>query len=720
MFRSRIARLTLAILPSLNAQAPYADCGDDVQCSCQQACGERCNDWNITTTEEGLACSKCMTTECTKSAGSHCHGGATCLGCIVEKALCFANPVSIAKGIEKCVPPFVLFNPLACPEQWVDHYALPCVEGFLKCYPEPEPPVVFTESGNIMGKTRNYKEPKVPVDLFWGIPFAAPPIGVNRFKPPQPFTDHWAPATRDASHVLWDRICTQIDLAGNLHLGQEDCLYLNVARPSGTNSSSTIPVFVWIYGGGYFLGDGYEFGVYDAGTLVSAHEYVIVSMNYRLSGLGFYALPELMDESQTTGNYGVQDQRAALQWVQRNIKYFGGNPNQVTLAGESAGAFSTMWHLVSPPSRDLFHSAIMESGTTKVNWFFQNKTEAFEFYDDFSAILGCNLTKGAERLACLRELPHHHFVLSFAQMIKDIGAKILNFPTPKDIPDFASPLWPLMPFGPVIDGSEAGLPDVPLTLVQQGSFNKVPLILGSNKDGGAYFGPIFELLWGGVQPNTQKLAEWILPKKEDQDRMVSLYGGMDFPSDVRRNDRVIRDIMFKCSDRALATAWSKFGLPTYLYSFSFDFGSGRIGRTLGDAHAFELPFVWKNYDKVLGDLAGNVQDYSEISDVMSCTWASFINCHAPKCPSPPPNCNETIDRLVDWPQFSESARKFYSIKLPSSVGTIMPTSLFNTSDEFPGDDRCDFWDVADLDWRDVRERITSKWFIQSPPSPVVV
>lgn len=443
-------------------------------------------------------------------------------------------------------------------------------------------------------------------------------------------------------------------------------------------------------------------------------------MNYRLSGLGFMALPELMDESQTTGNYGVQDQRAALQWVQRNILYFGGDPSQVTIAGESAGAFSTMWHLVSPQSKGLFHSAIMESGTSKVSWFFQNKTEAYAFYDDFAEILGCKMPQGARRLACLRRLPDHHFVLSFAQMIKDIAAKMLHLPIPKDIPDFASPIWPLMPFGPVIDGTEAGLPDVPLKLVQRGEFHKVPLILGSNKDGGAYFGPIMQLLWGDVSPNATKLAEWILPKKKDQDKMVALYGGTDFPNDMRRSGRVMRDIVFMCSDRALASAWSKAGLPTYLYTFSFNFGQNVVERDLGDAHAFELPFVWMNYDKVLGYLAKDVKNYSQMAKALTCTWASFVKCQAPKCSSPLPNCDETLKGLADWPQFSNSARSFYSFKLPATVESIRSTTIYQKTDEFPGDDRCDFWDSADLDWRNVRKRITDKWFKPQTSLAVVV
>merc|ERR1711981_762336 len=120
--------------------------------------------------------------------------------------------------------------------------------------------------------------------------------------------------------------------------------------------------------------------------------------------------------------------------------------------------------------------------------FFQNQTQAFEFYDEWATILGCpKHESGADRLHCLRNLKEADLVISFAQMAKDMIARILDEPLPQDIPDFASPLWPLMPFGPVIDGTDAGLPDMPLTLVQQGKHHKVPLMLGSNKDGGAYF-----------------------------------------------------------------------------------------------------------------------------------------------------------------------------------------------------------------------------------------
>jgi hypothetical protein len=99
-----------------------------------------------------------------------------------------------------------------------------------------------------------------------------------------------------------------------------------------------------------------------------------------------------------------------------------------------------------------------------------------------------------------------------------------------------------------------------------------------------------------------------------------------------------------------------------------------------------------------------------MSNIMSCTWASFIRCGAPRCSANPPNCDDVLSDLVDWPEFSESARNYFSFKLPPSLEAIQPTSIFNVSDEFPGDDRCDFWDAAHLDWRDVTDRIKSKWF----------
>lgn len=573
--------------------------------------------------------------------------------------------------------------------------------------------IVDTESGKVEGRVSRPLLPfsgKVAVDEFFGIPFAAPPIGSNRFRPPQNFTTPWAPQVRSATSPLafLDRVCIQFDLVSMLHLGQEDCLFLNVYRPHGMKPGAKLPVMVWFFGGAFILGDGYEFSMYDGTNIVGKHEYVIVTLNYRLSGLGFMALPELLEVEGTTGNYGMQDQRAALQWVQRNIGNFGGDPTQVTIAGESAGAFSVWWHLVSPASKGLFHAAIMQSGNSGADWFFQNRSETFEFMADWSKILGCDQAPGAARLSCLRSLPAHDFSLSIAQMFKDLLARGLKLPLPKDIPEFANPVWPVMPFGPVIDGAMEGLLDVPLRLVERGDFNKVPLMLGANKDGGAYFGPIFQWLWGEFLPDFEKFGEWMLPRKEDQQRLLELYDTPDFPTNRSKQDRAFRDVVFQCSDRAISRHWSKAGLAAHMYVFSFNFGDNVIEKQFGDAHAFELPFVWRNWEQIMGYLAHGEANYTNMADIMSCTWASFVQCQSPKCSQPPRECEAVLQRVPEWPVFSGDHNNYMSLRVDSVVEAIKDHTVWDQTDEFPGNDRCDFWDSAQLSFRHLRQSINTK------------
>lgn len=296
-------------------------------------------------------------------------------------------------------------------------------------------------------------------------------------------------------------------------------------------------------------------------------------------------------------------------------------------------------------------------------------------------------------------------------MAKDIIARILPFaPLPKDIPDFASPLWPLMPFGPCIDGTDVGLPDVPYTLMQKGEFAKVPLIVGANKDGGGYFGLALPLLWGGLKSDFKKTTEWFLPDQKDRDTAMELYSDASFPSDRQRMNRFMRDVTFQCSDRDVAKIWSSHGVPVYLYIFSFDF-TGFIENNLGDAHAFELPFVWKNYEKILGTLSikGSAKGYEHMSDIMSCTWASFVNCQAPKCDQTPPGCDKIMPDVPDWPVFNADDMQYISLKTDSSIGTVQSATPIYQQDEFPGDDRCDFFETANLDWQPIRANSAAMW-----------
>lgn len=189
------------------------------------------------------------------------------------------------------------------------------------------------------GLIQGYINDDRTVDTYLGIPFAAPPTGVNRFKVPQPVHE-WS----DVLHTIHvPSACPQLKLSDSkLYVGNEDCLTLNVYAPhQSADSKEVLPVMIWFYGGAYVLGDSYSLGLYNGAALAEQHDIIVVVPNYRLGTLGFMALDELGAESDnrehSIGNMAMLDQRAAMQWVQQNIAAFGGNPNRVTIAGESAG-----------------------------------------------------------------------------------------------------------------------------------------------------------------------------------------------------------------------------------------------------------------------------------------------------------------------------------------------------------------------------------------------
>src|SRR3954466_4209906 len=199
------------------------------------------------------------------------------------------------------------------------------------------------------------------VRMFKGIPFAAPPVGALRWKAPQPASD-W-PGVRPATQ--FGPRCMQQPLFGDMNFRSngmsENCLYLNVWTPAAS-AADRLPVLVYLYGGGFRAGDGSE-PRYD-GESMARRGIVTLTVNYRLAEFGFFAHPELTAESlhHASGNQGLLDQAAALQWVQQNIAAFGGDPAQVTVAGESAGSISVSALMVSPVAKGLFSKAIGESG----------------------------------------------------------------------------------------------------------------------------------------------------------------------------------------------------------------------------------------------------------------------------------------------------------------------------------------------------------------------
>jgi carboxylesterase type B len=579
-------------------------------------------------------------------------------------------------------------------------------------------PLVEVEHGIIEGSTRSPKRKAggVQVDGFFGIPYADPPLWKNRFRAPQPYSAPWGNSTRNAKKT--GPTCPQLDIIGKVHFGDENCLHLNVYRPSQAEPGSDLAVLFWIYGGGFFMGDSYNFigkdgdGLYDGFNVVSTQQHIVVTHNYRLNAMGYMALPELEleDPSGSVGNWGTMDQRAALQWVQRNIRSFGGDPGKVTIVGESAGGISVAWHLTSPQSKGLFHGAIIQSGCTQNQWFFQKKAEAVEFYIEWARILGC---EGQGRLECLRELPQEKMMVPVSQWVKDWFARFVGFRIPADVPEMASPLFPAAPFAPVIDGTEAGLPDMPIILLEKGEFHKVPLIVGGNLDDGAYLGPLLPLLWGAFPffgYDLDKLVSWFLPDTADQQRAKLLYGEPNFPpSNTWHKDaykRFFRDSMFACATRDFSTIFSKFGMPVYTYVMSFDYKERFALKSLQDAHAFELVFTWRNGEGFFGTLRFDRKLYEKMANIMSCTWSSFVVCQKPKCDVPVPGCADALQSMVDWPAFNGNtrSRQYLSVKETPTVEIVPRTAMFG-DDEFPGDDRCDFWRNANMDWQGIRHGV---------------
>ncbi len=303
----------------------------------------------------------------------------------------------------------------------------------------PDPSVVSTTGGLVQGVATLDKR------HFAGIPYAAPPVGPLRWQPPQPAVP-WT-GVRDATRI--GPRCVQ-DEGSDLEMGRhadEDCLTLNVWTPPPTEELR--PVMVWLHGGSFINGNG---AMYDSRWFVDRGDIVVVTLNYRLGALGFLAHPAL-GPAGAVGNYGLADQQAALRWVRDNIAAFGGDPDKVTLAGESAGGMAVCDHLVAPDSRGLFRSAIIQSAPCQAQLALP---EAERISADYARDVGCG--DPATAAACLRALPVRE--LRKPVWYDRIGEDTLS--------------------GPVY--GSAVLPEDPMVAIRQGRGADVPVLIGSNRD----------------------------------------------------------------------------------------------------------------------------------------------------------------------------------------------------------------------------------------------
>jgi para-nitrobenzyl esterase len=308
-------------------------------------------------------------------------------------------------------------------------------------------PVVETIEGPVQGIISN------GVTKFLGVPYAQPPVGDLRWWPPK----NHAPWTNVLQATKFAPICaltTTLGVFSGPRNNNEDCLYLNVFTPN-INSSAPLPVIVYIHGGGNFDG---ETPGYDGSKLASQGKVVVVTMEYRLNLMGFLAHPALDNEGHLFGNYGILDQQASLKWVERNIAKFGGDKNNVTLGGQSAGSIDTMIHMVSPPATGLFHRAFCQS-SCYANYPAVTKAAAEATGVAFAEAAGCGSGTGPEVAQCLRNLP--------AVKVEELAGT-------------ASAQSKFIIGSGIIDGQI--VPDQPLTLFKSGRFNHVPLISGATKD----------------------------------------------------------------------------------------------------------------------------------------------------------------------------------------------------------------------------------------------
>ncbi len=438
--------------------------------------------------------------------------------------------------------------------------------------------IVETTSGRVRGKERH------GIATWRGIPYAT----ARRFRAPTPVPPWtgerdalefgpFAIQARDPRTAMMSGITDKTEMS-------EDCLVLNVYAPL-VAPAKPLPVLVWIHGGAFIMGAGSQ-PVYNGTSFVTTHDIVVVTINYRLGLLGLLYLGDLLGDDYAEGNAALLDQIAALRWVRDNIAAFGGDPNAVTVMGESAGAISVAHLLAMPAARGLFHRAILESGA--ISLAPRTRADATAFAEELVTQLGVAAGE-------LPELPVDRLFAAqqHVLMTRGLGA-----------------------IGPCIDG--VTLPTSPLDAIRDGAAAGVPLLLGSNRDEWAFF----DVLLG---PDSTRLVVVYLRERVGPllDQLHARYrDARPDRSDAAAWVDIVGDLAFRIP--AIKTAEAQLAhAPVWMYRF--DWATPVLDGRLGAAHALELPFVWNVIDTPFAQLLlGDPAAVRPLADAMHATWASFI------------------------------------------------------------------------------------------------
>jgi carboxylesterase type B len=454
------------------------------------------------------------------------------------------------------------------------------------------PSVVRVDTGALRGVSAG------GVQSFLGIPYAKPPVGDLRWQPPRP-AQRWA-GIRDA--VAYGNSCPARASTNGPRSETEDCLYLNVFRPAGARAGQRLPVYFWIHGGGLTNGSGSQ---HDGSLIASQTGVIVVSINYRLGVFGFLAHQALSAEA---GNYGFQDQQAALRWAARNVGAFGGDPRQITIGGESAGGFSVCGHLTAPGSRGLFAKAIIQSGACVARPIADLLTAGASF----ATALGC------ADAACLRS---------------KTSAELLDAPPAPASFGFGTPT----------------LPEDPAVAVREGRFQRVPLIVGSTRDEGRTFSQGFvgqgETAYTGFARSAFPdradaiLARYPWPADADQFTAAYLVGAVMTDSGFIAG-------LGGCPTLRFIDTFARY-TRTFAYRFDHRTGPGLSpqpeGYVWGAGHAAELAYHWPSFDN--GTPIAPTFDAAErrLALDMVRYWGSFVRSGQP-----------TARFAAPWPKYQHS------------------------------------------------------------------